>query len=88
VKDKQREKTTSPAKTKSPFKITIPLTRQEIYKGLDMVLDSKTPLSRALPDVLGQALWSVKCQNKEHQSSLAAGLIAFLDAHVSKGGVK
>jgi hypothetical protein len=73
---------------KPPFKITIPLTRQEIYKGLDMVLDSKTPLSQAVSDVLGQSLWSVKCQNKEHQTSLAAGLIAFLDTHVSKGGAR
>lgn len=71
---------------KSPAKIDIPVTPEEIHKGLDMILDS--PLSRPVSETILQALWSAKCQSKQAQSDLAAGLVAFLDAHVWKGGAQ
>jgi hypothetical protein len=73
---------------KLPSKIEIPLSRDEIHKGLDMILDSKTSLARVIPEVLLQALWGVKCQRKEAQTRLALGLEAFIDSHVGKGGAR
>jgi hypothetical protein len=64
-------------------KITIPATREELYAGLDGLLESKT-MGRAVSELLAQALWVQKTRSEAHQVEFAHWLGRFLDAYVAK----
>ncbi len=72
-------KSTSAVPQKPATKINVELTREEIHKGLDMVLDAGGILAKATGDVLAQALFSIKAQDEAKQRSLGRALEATLD---------
>ena len=79
-------RTVSKSPPKPPLKIDVLLTGKEIHKGLETILTSQTPLSKAVGDLVLQALWALKCQDDKQQFHFAAAITAFLDAYVGKGG--
>ncbi len=74
-------KQSQPASGK-PVKVNVPCTRDELHKGLDMILRTRT-VNRAFGEVLLQALWVTSCQSKAEQVRFASELRGFLDEYVA-----
>jgi hypothetical protein len=64
-------------------KPTIPATHKELHDGLDQLLESKT-MHKAIAELLGQALWTLKTRSEAHQVEFAHWLGRFLDAYAAK----
>jgi hypothetical protein len=63
---------------KIPEKIEVPVTGAELHKALDMIMEAPI-LQQAVNDVIGQALWIIKCQTETKQCAFECALKAFLD---------
>lgn len=74
---------------KASVKIKVPYSKDELHKGLDMILSTRT-VSKSFGDTLLQFLWIAKTSDKATQINFSRAMGTFLDSWASeqKGAAK
>ena len=73
-------------KTQELVKITVPVSRADIDKGMTMILNSGGPLAEAFGNVMGEALMAINCWKGAAPGALASALEGALERYTVERG--